>query len=70
MATSVYYRKQIELLLVWATAANPNLRIRLIERALNFLTLADCTDDQTLRRFDELLESVSYRMHAHHESAD
>jgi len=59
MATSDYYRKQIELLLVWATAVtDSNLRIRLTERALNLLTLANCTDDQTLRRFEELLESI------------
>ena len=59
MATSDYYRKQIELLLVWATAVtDSNLRIRLTQRALNLLTLANCTDDQTLRRFEELLESI------------
>jgi hypothetical protein len=59
MATPDYYRKQIELLLVWATAVtDSNLRIRLIERAVNFLTLANCTDDQALRRFEELLESI------------
>jgi len=38
MATSDYYRKQIELLLVWATAVtDSNLRIRLTQRALNLL---------------------------------
>jgi len=59
MATSDYYRKQIELLLVWPTAVtDSNLRIRLAERALNLLTLGNCTDDQTLRRFEELLESI------------
>jgi hypothetical protein len=59
MATSDYYRKQIELLLVWATAVtDSNLRIRLTQRALNLLTLANCTDDQTLRRFEELLKSI------------
>jgi hypothetical protein len=65
MATLDYYRKQIELLLVWATAVtDSNLRIRLIERAVNFLTLANCTDDQALRRFEELLESISYKTDA------
>jgi hypothetical protein len=53
----------IELLLVWATAVtDAGLRIRLI------LTLANCPDDQTLRRFEELLESL-VTTQAHNEAA-
>ena len=71
MATPNYYRKQIELLLVWATTVtDTNLQIRLIERALNFLTLADCTDDQTLRRLEKLLESIRLQNACSHEPAD
>jgi hypothetical protein len=69
MAMPDYYRKQIELPLVWATAVtDPGLRIRLIGRALNFLTLANCTDNQTLRRFEEILESL-ITTQAHNEAA-
>jgi hypothetical protein len=42
MATTKYYRKQVELLLVWAMATtNPDLKAKLLARALEFLTLAD-----------------------------
>jgi hypothetical protein len=63
MVTPDYYRKQVEILLVWAAAVtDPDLRIRLIERAINFLTIANCTDDQMLQRFEKLLESISYKI--------
>jgi hypothetical protein len=59
MPTTEYYQKQIELLLLWAAAAtNRNLQTKLIQRACEFLTLANCIDDQTLRLFEEALESV------------
>ena len=59
MPTTEYYQKQIELLLLWAAAAtNRDLQTKLIERACEFLTLANCSDDQTLRLIEETLESV------------
>jgi hypothetical protein len=40
MVAVEYYRKQIELLLVWAMATTkPDLNAKLIERALEFLAL-------------------------------
>ena len=55
MATTDYHRKQVELLLVWAMATtNPDLKAKLLARALEFLTLADCVDDGMLRAFQEL----------------
>ncbi len=37
MATAEYYRKQVELLLVWAMAATrPDLKAKLLARALDF----------------------------------
>jgi len=42
MATAEYYRKQIELLLVSAMAtADPDLKAKLLARALEFLALVD-----------------------------
>jgi hypothetical protein len=59
MPTTEYYQKQIELLLLWAAAATDrDLQTKLIQRACEFLALANCTDDQTLRLFEETLESV------------
>ncbi len=56
MATAEYYRKQLELLLVWAMATtNPNLKAKLLTRALEFWALVDCADDGVLRGFQELL---------------
>jgi hypothetical protein len=59
MPTTEYYQKQIELLLLWAAAAtNRDLQTNLIDRACELLALANRTDDQTLRLFEETLESV------------
>ncbi len=61
MTTAEYYQKQIELLLEWAVAAaDLDLRIRLIERALDFLALAVCTDDRTLRLLQEAMEPMMH----------
>lgn len=61
MAAQEYYRKQVQLLLEWAVAATDlDLQMRLIERALDFLALANCTDDQTLRPFQEALEATMH----------
>jgi hypothetical protein len=55
MATAEYYRKQVELLLVWAMATtNPDLKAKLLARTLEFLALVDCVDDQVLRGFQVL----------------
>ena len=55
MATTEYYRKQVELLLVWAMATtNPDLKAKLLARALEFLAFLDCVDDGILRVFQEL----------------
>ena len=55
MATTEYHRKQVALLLVWAMATtNPDLKAKLLARALEFLTLVDCVDDGMLRSFQEL----------------
>ena len=56
MVPAEYYRKQVELLLVWAMATtNPDLKAKLLARALEFLALVDCVDDGMLRTFQELL---------------
>ena len=60
MVAVEYYRKQIELLLVWAMATTkPDLKAKLIERALEFLALANCTDDKTLRLLQEALDQFN-----------
>ncbi len=60
MATPEYYRKQIELLLDWAdTVTNAELQISLTRRALDFLPLANWTDDQTLQRLQEKLDKIA-----------
>ena len=52
MATAEYYRKQVELLLVWAMAtAEPILKAKLLSRALEFLALIDDANDRLLRLF-------------------
>jgi hypothetical protein len=54
MATAQYYRKQVELLLVWAMATTkPDLKAKLIEWALKSLAFANSTDNETLRLFQE-----------------
>ncbi len=59
MAAPDYYRKQIELLLEWAASVTDlDLRMKLIERALDFFKLANCTDDQALRLVQEALETT------------
>jgi hypothetical protein len=63
MPTTEYYRKQIELLLLWASATTSrDLQVKLIERACQLLVLANCTDDQTLRYLEEVLESASAKL--------
>jgi hypothetical protein len=52
MATAEYYRKQTELLLVWAFATtDPSFKTRLIERAFDFLAKANCADDESCACF-------------------
>ncbi len=63
MATAEYYRKQIELLLVWAMATtNPDLKAKLLARALEFLALVDCADDGVRRGLQELLAEFNARL--------
>jgi len=59
MPTAEYYQKQIELLLLWASATTSrDLQVKLIERACQLLALANCADDQTLRYLEEVMESA------------
>ena len=59
MATPEYYRKQTELLLLWALiTTEPSLKARLIERALDFLALANGADDEILRTLQLALQSL------------
>ncbi len=63
MATLEYYRKQVELLLVWAMATtNPDLKAKLLARALEFVALADSLDDGVLRGFQELLAEFNAQL--------
>ena len=58
MPTAEYYQKQVELLLLWAAATtNRDMQFKLIQRAREFLVLANCTEE-TLRQFQRVLESV------------
>ena len=58
-----YYRKQVEILLVWAMATtNPDVKAKLLARALGFLTLADCVDDDMLRVFQELFAAINAQL--------
>jgi hypothetical protein len=59
MAATEYYRKQAELLLVWAMATtDPDLKANLLARALEFLALVDGVNDGMLRGFQELLAEL------------
>jgi hypothetical protein len=59
MPRAEYYQKQIELLLLWATATTSrDLQVKVIERACQLLALANCADDQRLRYLEEVLESA------------
>ena len=59
MPTTEYYQKQIELLLLWASATTSrDLQVKLIERARQLLALSNCADDQTLRYLEEVMESA------------
>ena len=59
----LHYRKQIELLLIWAkVTTRPHLKVQLLERAIEFLTLANCTDDEELLR---VLREALDGFHAH-----
>jgi hypothetical protein len=63
MATTEYYRKQVELLLVWAMATtNPDLKANLLARALEFLALVEGVDDGMLRGFQELLAEFNAQL--------
>jgi hypothetical protein len=63
MATAEYYRKQLELLLVWAmVTTNPNLKAKLLARALEFSALVDCADDRVLRGIQELLAEFNAQL--------
>jgi hypothetical protein len=63
MAATEYYRKQVELLLVWAMATtNPDLKAKLFARALEFLALVDCVDDGMLRTFQELFAEFNAQL--------
>jgi hypothetical protein len=63
MAATEYYVKQVELLLVWATATtNPDLKAKLLARALEFLALVDCVDDGMLRGFQEMLAEFNAQL--------
>jgi hypothetical protein len=58
MVPGEYYRKQVELLLVWAMAtAEPDLKAKLFSRALEFWALIDDADDRLLRLFQEVLNA-------------
>jgi hypothetical protein len=58
MAAAEYHRKQVELLLVWAMAtAEPDLKAKLLSRALDFWALIDYADDRLLRLFQEVLNA-------------
>ena len=63
MPTTEYHRKQVALLLVWAMATtNPDLKAKLLARALEFLALADCVDDGMLRVFQELFAEFNAQL--------
>jgi hypothetical protein len=63
MAATEYYRKQVELLLVWAMATtNPDLKANLLARALEFLALVEGVDDGMLRGFQELLAEFNAQL--------
>ena len=63
MATAEYHRKQVELLLVWAMAtAEPDLKAKLLSRALEFLALIDDADDRLLRLFQETLAEFNAQL--------
>ena len=63
MAATEYYRKQVELLLVWAMATtNPDLKANLLARALEFLALVEAVDDGMLRGFQELLAEFNAQL--------
>ena len=63
MATAEYYRKQVELLLVWAMAtAEPVVKAKLLSRALEFWALIDDADDRLLRLFQEVLAEFNAQL--------
>ncbi len=63
MVPAEYYRKQVELLIVWAMATtNPDLKAKLVARALEFLALVDCADDGLLRGFQELFAEFNAQL--------
>jgi hypothetical protein len=62
MATAEYYRKQVELLLVWAMATAEPVVKALLSRALEFLALIDNADDRLLRLFQEVLAEFNAQL--------
>ena len=62
MAATEYYRKQVELLLVWAMAtAEPVVKAKLLSRALEFWRI-DNADDRLLRLFQEALAEFNAQL--------
>ncbi len=58
-----YNRKQFELLFTWAMATTePNLKAKLLLRALEFLALVDDTDDRALCVFQEVLDEFKAQL--------
>ena len=68
MPTTEYYQKQIELLLLWASAATSrDLQVKLIERACQLLVLANCADYHTLSQLASAhfsAETLSFSLRA------
>ncbi len=63
MATAEYNWKQFELLLTWAMATtNPNLKAKLLSRALEFLALVDDTDERALCIFQGVLDEFKAQL--------
>jgi hypothetical protein len=63
MATAEYNWKQFELLLTWAMATtNPNLKAKLLLRALEFLALVDDTDERALCIFQGVLDEFKAQL--------
>jgi hypothetical protein len=63
MATTEHYRKPVELLLMWAMATtNPDLKARLLARALEFSAFVNCVDDGMLRVVQELFAEYNAQL--------
>ncbi len=63
MVTAEYNWKQFELLLTWAMATtNPNLKAKLLLRAIEFLALVDDTDERALLVFQEVIDEFKAQL--------